>query len=231
MRTIYFSDTDGRDSHVSFVTVKPPAPPLQVANGKLVTMRRFVVASDETTHDALVAKHGEAYGEALIEGDPEVDLELVGRPITSTSMVYLDGDGNALRFVPEMIEAIFDTSGVEKERRAPVDKPSNIDDGNPLRFTKKRLKRADAIRRFVFTRTIQLRHSDGLTYDFLYGIAKSLDEADEMVLIGGGEAGRDPIVFQTNGLPWRGFVEGRVDGTRFQLLLRLSNLELKAVGD
>ena len=72
--------------------------------------------------------------------------------------------------------------------------------------------------------------TDGLTYDFLHGLAKSLDEADEMVLLGAGESGRDPVVFQTNGLPWRGFLEGRVDGVKYQLLLRLSNLELKKAG-
>ena len=119
---------------------------------------------------------------------------------------------------------------MEKERRPPQDKLANIDDEIPLRFTKNRMKRADAVRKFAFSRTIQLWHTDGLTYDFLHGLAKSLDEADEMVLLGGGESGRDPIVFQLNGLPWRGFLEGRVDGPRYQLLVRLSNLELKTAG-
>lgn len=230
MRTIHLADANGRDSHVSFVTVRPLAPPLRVAAGKLVAMRRFVVAGEDNTHDALAASHGNNYGKALIDGDPEINLELVGRPITTTSMVYLDGDGEVLRFAPEIIEAIYGTDGVEKERRSPQDKRPNIAEEVPLRFTKNRLKRADAVRRFAFFRTIQLWHTDGLTYDFLHGIAKSLDEADEMVLLGGGESGRDPVVFQTNGLPWRGFLEGRVDGVKYQLLLRLSNLELKTSG-
>ena len=230
MRTIHFADPNGRDSHVTFVTVRAPAPPLRVASGKLVAMRRFVVSGENNTHDALAASHGDDYGKALIDGDPEIDLELVGRPITTTSMVYLDGDGEVLRFAPEIIEAIYGTDGAEKERRSPQDKPPNIDEEVPLRFTKNRLKRADAVRRFAFSRTIQLWHTDGLTYDFLHGLAKSLDEADEMVLLGGGESGRAPIVFQTNGLPWRGFLEGRVDGVKYQLLLRLSNLELKKAG-
>jgi hypothetical protein len=33
---------------------------------------------------------------------------------------------------------------------------------------------------------------------------------------------------QQNGVPWRGFLEGRVDGDRHCLILRLSNMELKA---
>jgi len=231
MRTIHFADAGGRDSHVAFVTVKPPSPPLRVAGGKLVAMRRFILAGDGNTHDALAARHGADYGAALIDGDPEVDLELTGRPIASTSVVYLDGDGEVLRMAPEIVEAIYGPDGTEKERRPPQDKLANVDIETPLRFTKNRLKRADAVRRFAFSRTVQLWHTDGLTYDFLHGLAKSLDEAEEMVLLGGGETGRDPIVFQMNGLPWRGFLEGRVEGSKYQLLLRLSNLELKKAGE
>lgn len=230
MRTIHFADSSGRDSHVAFVTVKPSAPPLRVANGKLVAMRRFILAGDDNTHEALAARHGTDYGAALIDGDPEIDLELTGRPVASTSVVYLDGDGEVLRIAPEIVEAVYGPDGSEKERRPPLDKPANIDVEIPLRFTKSRMKRGDAVRRFAFSRTVQLWHTDGLTYDFLHGLAKSLDEADEMVLLGGGESGREPAILQMNGLPWRAFVEGRVDGPRYQLLLRLSNLELKAVG-
>jgi hypothetical protein len=227
MRTIHFADSSGRDSHVAFVTVKPPAPPLRVANGKLVAMRRFILAGDINTHEALAARHGTDYGAALIDSDPEVDFELTGRPVASTSVVYLDGDGEVLQIAPEIVEAVYGPDGAEKERRSPQDKPANIDVEIPLRFTKNRMKRGDAVRRFAFSRTVQFWHTDGLTYDFLHGLAKSLDEADEMVLLGGGESGRDPIVFQLNGLPWRGFLEGRVEGPKYQLLLRLSNLELK----
>ena len=42
-----------------------------------------------------------------------------------------------------------------------------------------------------------------------------------------GEWRRAPLIFQTNGTPYRAFLEGRVEGERFQLLLHLSNMELK----
>ena len=50
-----------------------------------------------------------------------------------------------------------------------------------------------------------------------------------MMLIGSGEKGREPLIFQNNGLPWRAFLEGRVKGDSYALLMRLSNLELKSV--
>jgi len=58
-------------------------------------------------------------------------------------------------------------------------------------------------------------------------MAKELDEADEVVMIGGGAKGKKPLIFQTNGTPFRGFLEGRVDGERYMLLLHLSNMELR----
>jgi len=47
------------------------------------------------------------------------------------------------------------------------------------------------------------------------------------MLLGAGESGKDPLVMQMNGSPYRGFLEGRVDGERYILLLHLSNMELK----
>jgi hypothetical protein len=128
---------------------------------------------------------------------------------------------------PEVVELIFSPEGEERERRTPEDVESNVGSETPVRWTGRRMKRADVVRRFVFRRALQLFHVDGLTYDYLYAMAKELDEADEMVMMGGGGKGKDPLIFQTNGTPYRAFLEGRVDGERFQLLLHLSNMELK----
>ena len=40
--------------------------------------------------------------------------------------------------------------------------------------------------------------SDGLTFEFLFNIAKELDENDEMMLIGGGQKGKETFDFQNN---------------------------------
>jgi hypothetical protein len=74
---------------------------------------------------------------------------------------------------------------------------------------------------------MQLRHVDGVTFDFLYAIAKELDEKDSVALIAGGEGGKGPLVLQANGSPYRGFLDGRIDGDKFLLLLHLSAMELK----
>ena len=228
MRSIHLADASSRDAYVRFVSVRAPAPPQKVVDGKPVSMRRLLASGEANTHDALVAQHRDGLAQALIDGDPEVDPELIGRPIERTSTVYLDSSRQILRMAPDLVEVILDPSGAEKERRSPVDRLPNVSEELPVRFTKTRIKRAEAVRRFAFSRTLQLWHTDGLTYEFLHGIATELDAADEMVLVAGGAKARDPLVLQLNGLPWRAFLEGRVNESGYGLLLRLSNLELKA---
>jgi hypothetical protein len=48
-----------------------------------------------------------------------------------------------------------------------------------------------------------------------------------MVIVGAGESVKDPLIMQLNGSPYRGFLEGRIDGEKYILLLHLSNMELK----
>ena len=83
------------------------------------------------------------------------------------------------------------------------------------------------MKRFVFIRSLQLFHRDGLTYDYLFGIASELAADNVVVLLGAGAKGNEPLVFQANGTPYRGFLEGRVKDKSYQLLLHLSNMELK----
>lgn len=227
MRKVHLSNAEGRNTTVAFAALSPPPPPPSGTVSGPAVFRRYLAATPENQHEALAARFGPVYGKALIEGDPEVDAELIGRTIGETSMVLLAHDGEVLYAPPQLVEIILGPDGAERERRKPVDVEANVAEDQPIRWTKTRFKRADLVRRFAVARTLQIRHVDGVTCDYLHGMAKDLDAADEVVLIGAGEKGRDPLVLQLNGNPWRAFLEGRVDGNRYQLLLHLSNLELK----
>jgi hypothetical protein len=50
-----------------------------------------------------------------------------------------------------------------------------------------------------------------------------------MVLVGGGKKGNEPIVLSLGGTPYRGFLEGRIEGDKYCLILHLSNMELKDI--
>ncbi len=228
MRKVHLTNAAGRDATVDFVGLKVASSPRLGLPDRHISFKRYVAAATEGLHTALAGRLGESYGDALIDGDPEVDLEQVGRTIGETTQVYLSSEGEVLHAPPEIVEVIFGPKGDERERREPLDVLPNVNEELPVRWSGTRMPRADLARRVVISRSVQIRHFDGLTYDYLHGMAKELDEAQEVVLLGAGTKGRKPLIFQTNGTPFRGFLEGRVDGERYILLLHLSNMELRS---
>jgi hypothetical protein len=90
------------------------------------------------------------------------------------------------------------------------------------------ISKRDAVRKFVFVQKMQLAHVNGLTYDFLYGMAKELEAKNSLLLLGAGPKSNQPLILRRNGMPYRGFLEGRTRGDAYRLVLHLSNLELKA---
>ena len=229
MRKIHISDSNAKNTFVYFAPIKTPKNPLKAFGKERVFSKRMIISGEQSDYENLLNKYQEKLPEILQDKDPELDLEIIGRPIEKTNTVFINKKNEIMKIAPNWIELIFDRDGNEKERRVPEERSSNITDDLPIRFTKMKLKRKDAVRKFVFTRTLQLWHSDGLSFEFLYNIAKDLDDNDEMMLVGAGAKGRDPLIFQNNGLPWRGFLEGRIQGDSYALLLRLSNLELKSL--
>jgi hypothetical protein len=227
MRKIRITNAEGRDAVVAYETVRGPKPPALGLPGRSVTFRRYLSSAPSGTHEALSEAHGEDYGQALIDGDPEVDMETVGRTLGPTDNVFLSHDGEVLYAPPEQIDVVTGPDGQERSRSAASSTPSNVQGEHPLRWTSRRMPVDALARGFAVRRSLQLHHVDGLTFDFLFAMAKSLHEAGEAVLVGAGEKGKDPLIFQENGSPYRGFLEGRIDGDRYQLLLHLSSLQLK----
>ena len=127
-------------------------------------------------------------------------------------------------------EHVFLPDGTEKEVRPDSTTEANIAvEGSPVRWTGKLIPREKAMRMFVFKKSYQIQHINGLTFDFLYDMAKKLADANAMMLVGGGPKGIAPLVMGNGGTPDRAFREGRVDGDRYALILRLTNLELKPI--
>ena len=229
MRKIHISDSNSKNTFVHFTPIKAPANPIRAFGKQKVFSKRLIISGENNDYENLFSKYQERLPEILLNEDPELDLELIGRPIEKTNTVFINKENEIMKIAPNWVELIFDKDGNEKEKRIPEDRLANITDEIPIRFTKMKLKRKDAVKKFVFSRTLQLWHSDGLTFEFLFNIAKELDENDEMMLVGSGDKGRDPLIFQNNGLPWRAFLEGRIQDDSYALLMRLSNLELKSV--
>ncbi len=226
-RKIHVTNSAQRDATVTMKGLRPTGGvELALPDGP-VSFRRYLSTTEEGLHEDLVAHFGEDYAQALIDGDPETDMEQVGRFLGSMDTVYLSAEGHVLHASPQVVEIVLDPAGQERERRVPQDVPGNVNDELPVRWTGRKIPKDQAVRRFAFTRAIQLRHVDGLTYDYLYAMARELADESVMMLVGAGADGKSPLIFQANGSPYRGFLEARVDGERYQLVLHLSNTELK----
>ena len=225
--TIHLANAKGRDATIGLVSIKAaPGPKLGLPGEKLY-FRRFLAATEKVTHEALVKEFGEDYSKNLIDSDPEIDIESIGMQIEQTQTVYIDGAGALMYVDPNFIEVVFNPDGTEKERRDPVDTVMNVDVETPVRFSGRLVSIQDAVRKFGFRRKLQLRHVDGLTFDFLYEIAKELESKESLMVIGTGAKGTSSLIFQANGRPYRGFLEGRTKDKSYRLTLHLSEMELK----
>lgn len=227
LRRLHISNSGKRNAVVVGMGITPPPPPAMGKNGQPAHFRRFIAAGDGRLDADLSAVHGDDYAQALIDGDPEIDFASVGRFIEGTQSVLLSGEGEPLFTAPQVLEISYAPDGTETGRREPVETPATVNDEVPIRWTGRKLPIGEVVRRFAFKRTLQLQHVDGVTFDFLHAMAKELAEESVMVLLGAGESGKDPLIMQMNGSPYRGFLEGRVSGEQYILLLHLSNLELK----
>lgn len=163
--------------------------------------------------------------DALVDGDPEIDIESFGMFLTETSRVYV-GEGGIVHAVEEF-EVVSNPDGTVRERRPRKKEPQNINTDVPLKWTGKFIKKSDAVKRFVFTGKKQLAHVNGLTFDFLYEIAKKLHDEDSLLLMRAGEGRDRPLVMNRGGKSYNAFLEGRIKGDSYLLILHLSNMELK----
>ncbi len=225
--SIHIANAKGRDATLGAAPVKRPEPPRLGVPGTKIEFKRYLAATECGTHKKLVQSLGEDYGAKLLEADPEVDIEMVGRLVGQTQTVYLAPSGELLHEDPSFVEVVYAADGEEKERRAPVDTVSNVNADLPVRWTGRLVPIKDAVRKFAFKRRMQLRHVDGLTFDFLFEMAKELEQKSSLMLVGTGDKGTSSLIFQANGRPYRGFLEGKTKGKSYQVILHLSEMELK----
>ena len=228
MRYFYISDEKDIDATVVSVTLKSIPSPELVFEGKTITSVRVLESTDDKSYSNLKKKYGKNLADEIIKNDADIDFMMTGLLISETAKTYLTNSGSIMNYAPKIKEVIFDSNGEEKEEREPKNIEPNIkDDTPPVRFTGKLFNKKSAITKFIFKKTIQLQHTNGLTYDYLYNMAKDLHDKDQLMYMGAGTTGTDPLIFQLNGIPMRGFLEGRIDKSRYQLLLHLSNMEIK----
>jgi hypothetical protein len=228
MRQLRLADHRGRDATVLLRPVRLTAPRcLQTLDGAPVRTVRRVKATADTCPDALLARYAdpEDLTRALIDGDPEFDRRAVGRPTGPCDRVYLDGDGQPCH-TPTLTEVRYDADGIERERRPVAARSANLVPLAAPVWSGVLVPRATLIRRVVLARAYQVVHQDALQFDFLAELAAYLDARAALVQVGSGRLGRGPLICERGGLPYRGFLDGRVQGEGIRVVLYLASGDL-----
>lgn len=229
MRAINISNERNRNAQVGFEQ-KALGRKIQYIreDGQAHRNVRVLKSTIPTNFGSLIKTHGENLIDRIIDSDPEIDIERIGVFINNVKKVFLTPEGKVAYRVSRK-QVFYTPTGEIKDERKYHTAEANINIDNPLRWTGKLIPKDVAARMFVFTRGYQLRHINGLTFDFLYDMAKKLHEQNCVMLLGGGAKGAGPIVLATGGTPYRAFIEGRIDGDKYCLILHLTNLELKPI--
>lgn len=232
LRKIHIANEKSRDSLIDFKGYLPSSNAVKVdATGAPVQNKKVIKGTSENTIDGLKATYGddlEVIAENLINSDPEISLEVTGQFLGKSPRVYVN---EALEVVYKVNkkEKVFDAEGKLTEERDLRQLVANVISEDPLKWSGKFFPIEKSYNKFVFIRTYQLFHDSGLTYDFLYGMTKELEEKKSFMLLGSGKKGVGPAIFQEGGQPFRIFLEGRTQGDDYMLLMHLSNLELKPI--
>ena len=67
--------------------------------------------------------------------------------------------------------------------------------------------KGSSCQKICFFKHYQIRHINGLTFDFLFDIAKELSDKKVLMFVGAGEKGNEPLILNRGGIPYRGFLE------------------------
>jgi len=230
MPEINIANSSGRDAVVMTESVSSVQKVRWLdSQGRQAASVRLLKASIDHDMGALLDAAGSVnqVSQALIDGDPEIDLENTGRFLRETSRVYVSPKREIARKM-QFFEIVRNPDRTERERRPRQVLDTNLAGESPLRWSGVLIKKEEACRKFVFSNKVQLHHINGLTFDFLYNMAKELEEKKSLLLLGAGPKSKEPLILRRGGTPHRGFLEGRTQGKEYCLILHFSNMELKA---
>jgi hypothetical protein len=230
-RYINLGDTKGRNAEVIFTNfTKKSSIKKQTTEGKEVFSQKILKYTSKNSYAALFNQFGDASKVAneLINGNPEIDLAMTGRMIQGSSRLIIDKNLKPVSKITKK-EVVYAPDGTITEERIPKELISNILGDMPVKLTGKLFPKNEIYNKLVFAKKYQLSHVNGLTFDFLFEIAKELSDKDSLMMLAAGAKSNEPLVFQDGGKSYRGFLEGRVKEGSYILLLHITNLELKAI--
>ena len=187
---------------------------------------RIAIFTTGQRTSALKAKYNNELAKALVDNDPEFDLQAAGYIAKSAERIYLDSQGAPL-YAAKIIEEVISSKNEVIETRPPREASATVGYNLPLVITKKRIPKEEAVRNHAFTDALILCHGDPIAFDPMFDLAKEIEASDMLWKIGTGKSGKKPLVLRKNGTPYNAFLEGRTRCEKYLLVLHLSSFELR----
>ena len=108
MRKIHISDSNSKNTFVHFSPIKAPSNPVRAFGKKKIFSKRLLLSGENSDYESLSSKYKDKLPQILIDDDPELDMELIGRPIEKTNTVFINKENEIMQLAPNWIELIFD---------------------------------------------------------------------------------------------------------------------------
>lgn len=234
IRYIKIEDSNKIDAEITFKSIRRGNEIyMALENGEKPINKRIIKLSKETSVDFLIGKEHPTdddfseFSDRLIKKDDEIDFNLFGKYIDKVDKIYTNKNLDPVYNV-NISEQILDTKGQLVEEKDKVFSKSNINGESIVKWTGKYIPKKKLYNKVVLSSKYQIKHINGLTFDFLFKIAKDLHEKDSFMMLGGGK-GNEPLVLNDGGRPYRAFLEGKIKDQSYVLIIHLSNQEYKSI--
>jgi len=234
IRYIQIEDSNKIDAEITFKSIKKGNQIyMALESGEKPINKRVLKSTRENSLNFLIGKKNPSdddyneFSERLIYKDDEIDFELFGKFINKVDKIYTNQYLKPV-FNVNISEQIIDPNGQLVEEKEKAYSKSNINGESIVRWTGRYIPKKKLFNKVVLTSKYQLKHINGLTFDFLFKIAENLQEKDSFMMLGGGK-GNEPLIINDGGKPYRAFLEGKIKDKSYILIMHLSNQEYKSL--
>ncbi len=194
---------------------------VRTANGPVEAERQAIISRKSNWNAGMSPAE---IGDALIKGDPEIDTNLIGRPVQLRSSVFLDEQRQPVYHFRVLEEKLLPNGEIKETKPYKATEP-NID--LPIQVSSKGSQTpVEMVQKFVIHKVYQVIHMDGLSYDFLFNFCREI-QASGFLRLAAGIKGNEPLILRREGLPAFAYIRGRVDGEKYCCTVHLTHQELK----
>jgi hypothetical protein len=194
---------------------------VRTANGPVEPERQAIIGRKSNWNAGMCPAE---ISDALIKGDPEIDTNLIGRPVQLRSSVFLDEQRQPVYHFRVLEEKLLPNGEIKETKPYKATEP-NID--LPIQVSSKGSQApAEMVQKFVIHKIYQVIHMDGLSYDLLFNFCREI-QASGFLRLAAGIKGNEPLILRREGLPAFAYIRGRVDGEKYCCTIHLTHQELK----